>query len=61
MDEKVIEKSANVVTKTTKAKTPRTKTKTRTVNDLSLSDRVSIDNLCEGIVGLFLKKMGKQF
>ena len=46
MDEKVIEKSENVVTKTTKVKTPRVKTKTRTVNDLSLSDRVSIDNLC---------------
>ena len=44
MDEKVIEKSENVVTKTTKAKTPRTKAKTRTVDNLSLSDRVSIDN-----------------
>ena len=51
MDEKVIEKSENVVTKTTKAKTPRTKTKTRTVDSLSLSDRVSIDNLCGWTIG----------
>ena len=59
MDEKVIEKSANVVTKTTKAKTPRAKTKTRTVNDLSLSDRVSIDNLCAWTVGFVSEENGK--
>ena len=59
MDEKVIEKSANVVTKTTKAKTQRAKTKIRTVNDLSLSDRVSIDNLCAWTVGFVSEENGK--
>lgn len=59
MDEKVIEKSENVVTKATKAKTPRAKTKTRTVNDLSLSDRVSIDNLCAWTVGFVSEENGK--
>ena len=59
MDEKVIEKSENVVTKTTKSKTPRAKTKTRTVNDLSLSDRVSIDNLCAWTVGFVSEENGK--
>lgn len=59
MDEKVIEKSENVVTKTTKAKTPRTKAKTRTVDSLSLSDRVSIDNLCGWTIGFVSEENGK--
>lgn len=59
MDEKVIEKSENVVTKTTKAKTPRTKAKTRTVDNLSLSDRVSIDNLCGWTIGFVSEENGK--
>lgn len=59
MDEKVIEKSENVVTKATKAKTPRTRTKTRTVDDLSLSDRVSIDNLCGWTIGFVSEENGK--
>ena len=59
MDEKVIEKSENVVTKTTKTKTPRTKAKTRTVDSLSLSDRVSIDNLCGWTIGFVSEENGK--
>lgn len=59
MDEKVIEKSENVVTKVTKTKTPRTKAKTRTKDSLSLSDRVSIDNLCGWTIGFVSEENGR--
>lgn len=59
MNEKVIEKSENVVTKATKPKSSRTRTKTRTIDDLSLSDRVSIDNLCAWTVGFVSEENGK--
>lgn len=59
MDEKVIEKSENVVTKVSKAKTSRSRAKIRTVDDLSLSDRVSIDNLCAWTIGFVSEENGK--
>ena len=59
MDEKVIEKSENVVTKASKAKTSRSRAKIRTVDDLSLSDRVSIDNLCAWTIGFVSEENGK--
>lgn len=59
MDEKVITKSEDVATKVTKTKSPRTKTKTRTKDDLSLSDRVSIDNLCAWVVGFVSEENGR--
>lgn len=59
MDEKVIEKSESDVTKAMKPKTSRVKTKTRTADDLSLSDRVSIDNLCAWTVGFVSEENGK--
>ncbi len=59
MEEKVLEKSENIVEKTTKAKSTRSKAKTRTVDELSLSDRVSIDNLCAWTVGFVSEENGK--
>lgn len=59
MDEKVIEKSENVVTKASKAKTSRSRAKIRTVDDLSFSDRVSIDNLCAWTIGFVSEENGK--
>lgn len=59
MEEKVLAKSEETLNKTTKPKTTRSKAKVRTVDDLSLSERVSIDNLCDWSVGFMSEENGK--
>ncbi len=59
MEEKVIAKSESTLDKTTKPKTTRSKAKVRTVDDLSLSERVSIDNLCDWTIGFVSEENGK--
>lgn len=59
MEEKAIVKSESTLDKTTKPKTTRNKAKVRTVDDLSLSERVSIDNLCDWTIGFVSEENGK--
>lgn len=59
MEEKVLEKSESIANKTNKPRTSRTKVKDRTVSDLALSERVSIDNLCSWTIGFVSQETGK--